>query len=585
MLRQISRKLARGRNAFLIINPSLSKLAKPVWLKEILRNTPRVLEVARRVIQGDSFKEITEDAIAGSIAGRITTRITDHNLKVLVLKGHQIALEHPLSNLTKELGATRRTWVTSTDKNIFTGRIVKPLTIVYHDANKAGKHLDVHLGHLSLVYRVSGKPFEKNLKFNSQGRLTEASKQILLTHIRAEISKNSRVPWNHDHTVSNANVDWSYDDKYKTMVGYGTGATRQVILRDKVEFYHPEVTSSLHLYAPSINPNQGLYVYKIYEGTGTPILILGNLIPRDEKFQERLHLKTIQDQAFEAEFLRKVNHETITRKYDGASAYFTGSGDIERNESFKIFSPRLSKQTGHRIEYTYKTAELADRPNNVRSVGMGELLFWKKTPIGKVLTYFGVRGLEHITWNYLSASEIAGVLNSDRIRSEDIYPELRIYRMDKFQSNETTSLPFFENRALQEHLVSRLDTRYWKVVGLVSPRRITAWEGLVGVPEGLSVNDGFKVKWWADANDWEVKEVNLSISKKGHVQGVVWFKSLESNKLFKLGPSNLGGVDRQMEFLENPKGMIGRVFKVHGRNGHEGRAAKIVDIHLDKGDI
>ena len=29
--------------------------------------------------------------------------------------------------------------------------------------------------------------------------------------------------------------------------------------------------------------------------------------------------------------------------------------------------------------------------------------------------------------------------------------------------------------------------------------------------------------------------------------------------------------------------MIGQVFKVHGRNGHEGRAAKIVDIHLDKG--
>jgi hypothetical protein len=568
------------------VSPGLSKLVRPLWLKETIRTAPSIIQAVGRVIQGDSIKEITEDTIAGGIASRVTSRAFESNLKHMVLKGHQLALERPVSGLILPLGATRRTWVTPLDKNIFTGRIVKHLTIVYHDANKAGKHVDVHLGHLSMVYRVSGKPFEKDLKFNSQGRLTEASKQILLDHVRAEIAKNSRVPWNHDHTLSNARMNWDYDESLKSVSGYGSGVTRQVIFSDKCEFYHPEVKSSLHIYAPLLNPNQGLYVYQIYPGTEktAPILILGTLIPRDEPFKDRLHLKMIQDKDFETEFLRKVDHETITRKYDGASAYFTGSGKIERNESFKLFSPRYSKETGHRIEYTYKAAELADQPNNVRAAGMGELLYWKRTPIGRMLVPFGLRGPERIAWNYLSASEVAGVLNSNRVRPESIYPELRIYRMDKFQEEQTTGLPFFENRALQEQLVSGLDQRFWKVVGLVRPRRIKSWEGLVGVPEGQSINDGFKVKWWADANDWEVKEVDLSISKKGNIQGVVWFKSLESGKLFKLGPSNLGGVDRQMEFLEDPKGMIGRVFKVHGRNGHEGRAAKIVDTHLDKGE-
>jgi hypothetical protein len=584
MLRKVSKGLAKGRNAFLMVNPGVSKIIRPGIIKEVVRTAPQIINTVVRFSKGDSLSNITEDAIVGIVSGRITKRLVNRNITSLVLKGHQLALERSFSGLIQPLGATRRTWVTPLDKNIYTDRIVKRLTIVYHDANKAGKHVDVHLGHLSIVYRVSGKPFENDLKFNSQGRLTEASKQILLDHVKAEIAKNSRVPWNHDHTISNARCDWSYDESYREVSGYGSGATRQVILDDKVEFYHPEVTSSLHLYAPKLNPYQGLYVYKIYEGKGTPILILGTLIPRDEKFQDRLHLKMIQDQDFETEFLRKVNHASITRKYDGASAYFTGSGKIERNESFKLFSPRFSKETGHRIEYSYKAAELIDRPNNVRCAGMGELLFWKKTILGKALIPFGIRGPEYFAWNYVSASEVAGVLNSHGIRPEDIYPELRIYRMDRFQEEQTKDFEFFKNRSLQKSIVSNLDQRFWKVVDLVRPRRIQSWEGLVGVPEGMSINDAYKCKWWADANDWKVQKVDLSISGKGNVQGVVWFKSLESGKLFKLGPSNLGGVDRQMEFLENPVKMIGKVFKVHGRNGHEGRAAKIVDEHLDKGE-
>jgi hypothetical protein len=585
MLRKISNRLAKGRSAFLTVSPGLSKLIRPLWLKETIRTVPHVAGALERVIRGDPFNEIAEDAIAGSISSRITSRLFKDNLKAIVMKGHSIAKVTPLSNIIKELGATRRTWVTSeVDKNIFNNRIIKNLTIVYHDANKAGKHIDVHMGHLSMVYRISGKPFENDLKFNSQGRLTEASKEIILTHLKAEIYKNSRVPWNHDHTISNAKASWAYDQALSLEKGYGSGPTRQIIYQDKCEFYHPEVKSSLHIYAPLLNPNQGLYVYQIYEGNGksAPILILGTLIPRDEKFQDRLHLKMIQDKDFKSEFLRKVDHETITRKYDGASTYFTGSGKIERNESFKLFSPRHSKETGHRIEYTYKVAELSDRPNDVRANGIGELLFWKKTPIGKMLGVFGVRGPECIAWNYLPSTNIAGVLNSNGVRPKDIYPEVRIYRMDRFKEENTFNLPFFKNRSLQEQLIGNLDQRYWKVVGLADARRIQSWEGLVGVPTEESINSGLKVKWWADSNDWKVTEVDLSISEKQHVQGVVWFKSLESGKEFKLGPSNLGSVDRQMEFIENPSKMIGHVFKVHGRNGHEGRAAKIVDEHMDK---
>lgn len=582
MLNNISKGLIRGRSAFLTITPSPFKLLKFKWAMH-LSLIPSITKGVIRVVKNEtSAMGAIADGIGGYIGNRINHRVFLGRINTLNVRAFSIAQERPNWKLP-ELGATRRTWVTVNDCSFVDQRIVKKLVIVYHHANKAGKHIDVHLGHLSLVYRVSGKPFENQLKFNKQGLLTEASKEILLNHVRSEIAKNARVPWNHDHTISNAKASWAYDESLAQVQGYGAGPTRQVIAEDTVEFYHPEVTSSLHMYAPLLNPDQGLYIYKIYEGNGksAPILIFGNLIPRDEKFQDRLHLKMIQEEDFKSDFLRRVDHATITRKYDGASAYITSTGEIEKGHSFKVFSPRMSSVTGHRIEYTYKVPELATNGAAYKAQGMGELMFWKPGLVGFVLYSFGWRGPEHIAWDYLPATGVAGILNSNKTRPRNVFPELRLYRIDKFEGENTFGLPFASNRILQSRLVTNLDQRFWKVVKLVRPTKNTNWEGLVGVPEGLSINDGLKCKWWADANDWEVISQELEITKKGNIGGVVWFRSLESNKEFKLGPGGLGDVDKQLQFLND--NMIGRVFKVHGRNGHEGRAAKIVDEHLDKG--
>lgn len=581
-MNKISKALIKGKEAFMMINPSYPNLMKLPWMRSITM-IPKVVNLFRK---RDSIEDFAANVIGSVIiAPKVTGALLMNRLKSGVLKGHQVASQRPGNWKLNGLGATRRTWVTNLDKNINNERIVKKLVIIYHDANKARKHIDVHLGHLSIIYRVSGKPFENKIRFNSRGALTEESKKILLDHVRDEISRNTRVVWNHDHTVSNAKCSWNYDDSMKDVEGYGAGATRQIIAEDLVEFYHPEVTSSLHFYAPFLNPNQGLYAYQIYPGTEktAPILIVGNLVPRDEKYQDRLHLKMIQEDNFEKDFLRRVHVPTITRKYDGASCYFNGSGEIEKHHSFKVFSPRMSKETGHRIEYTYKVPEIADRGIAVKTQGMGELLFWERTLVGRITEFLGLKGPEHICWNYLPASGIAGVLNSNSVRPQYILPEIRIYRIDKWNDLNVNNLPFFENRALQEQLVNNLDCEFMKVVALVRPTKNIKWEGLVGVAEGDSINNGFKIKWWANANDWQVTSVDLKLGPKGNIAGVVWFKSLESGKDFKLGPSNLGGVDRQLIFMSNPESMIGHVFKVHSRNGHEGRAAKLLDEHLDKG--
>jgi hypothetical protein len=587
LLHNVTKGFIRAKPTFATINPSIYAMFTSAWVK-YLAMTPTIVKGTIGIVKRElSVSEFCGDLLAYSlISSTVNRRLWLGGVQKSIRRAHLITQQNKSYKLNG-LGATRRTWITVNDKSLVDERIVKQLTIIYHDANKAGKHVDVHLGHLSMVYRVSGKPFEKDLKFNSKGRLTEASKDILLNHIRSEIKKNARVPWNHDHTISNARMDWDFDETLKSQKGYGAGATRQVIAQSTVEFYHPEVTSSLHMYCPLINPNQGLYIYKIYEGKqgGTPILIWGNLIPRDEKFRDRLHLNMIQDADYKTKFLERVDHGTITRKYDGASAYCTSSGEIEKGHSFKIFSPRMSKETGHRIEYTYKAAELATNGGPDKAQGMGELQFYQRTIIGRITQHFGFRGAERICWNYLPAASVGGILNSNATRPRDVFPEYRLYRIDKWNGIDTYDLPFFENRELQERLVSKLDQRFWKVVKLVRPQRNTNWEGLVGVEAGDSINNGHKVKWWADANDWQVKSIDLKLSDKGNIAGVVNFISLNSGKEFKLGPGNIGSVDRCMDMLRSPDDFIGRVYKVHGRNGHEGRAAKIVDEHLDKGEM
>jgi hypothetical protein len=566
-----SRGLIKGRGAFMMVAPGPPAILAGKAGK-VVGQILKYKGVAKALYE----RKPIESIIGGSISGILTSRLWQGRAQLWFTRTCR-TVDNTSIHMRWGMDAVTRTWYNEDDASALDNRIVRKLIVNYHDAYKAGKHLDVHLGHLSLVYRITGKPVENQIKYNSKGELTQDSKDALIKHLRAEIANNSRTPWNHDHTVSNAKCSWlpgTYIGE-----GYGAGNTRQVILEDEVEFYHPRVKTSLHFYAPALNPDQGMYVHELYPGdeSRTPILVCGNLIPRDSKFEDRLHLKMIKDEEFRTKFLDKVDLTTITRKYDGASTYFTSNG-----LGFKFFSPRHSKVTGHRIEYTYKLCEMADYGSIHNPEGMAELLFWKHTPIGKVLALSSWKGVEGLTWKYLTAAEIGGILNSNKIRPRTIYPEVRVYRMDKWDGNKVIDLPFHENRVLQQEMINELNLPFWKLTEWAIPLRSRTKEGLVGVLEGDSINNGYKIKWWGDAKDWQVTDIQLGISPKGAIDGIIEFRSLESGRLFYLGPGQIGSAEECMDIMENPKNYIGRVAKVSGRHGHEGRAAKLLEWHLDK---
>lgn len=571
---EISRGLARGLDGFLDISPGVGQCLKLKWLKRAWRLRALVKQTIP-VIKGEQELSVALGKFAGSRIKRnilrpVTRGITRSHMKAQIKR-----------NTTKH-GIGGRTWInplTDADRN---GRIVKNMIIIYHDANKAQRHLDIHIGHLSFIMRVSGKPVEDKIKFNNKGELTQDAKDALLNHVRQEIFSHSRVPQNLDHSISNAKCTWNVGDV--GLRGYGAGLTRQIVSSSKVEFYHTHLTSSLHMYAPIITPHQGLYLYKIYDGktTGVPIAIWGVLNPRDDKFKDRLHLKMIQEEDFE-KFKSKTDKTTVSRKYDGASTHFGTTG-----QGFKFFSPRYSKATGHRIEYTYKLAELAERgfgpvkPDRTsHTQGMGEILFYRKNLLGDALEYlFNWKGLENISWCYLNASEIGGILNSHRVRPRDVFPEVRIYRVDKFEGQDTYLLPFHQNRELQKEIAKV--NRYFKVVALTTPKinRNKDYEGYVAVPIGLSINEGLKYKFKGDEIDMTIKSIDLYLSEKQNIAGTIL--CTYNGKEYRFGPGSIGDVKTCLDFMNNKQEFTGRTIKTVGFRGHVGRAAKILSVHLDK---
>lgn len=567
MLRCMSIGLSRGLKPFLTLAPSpisavkirgaqtLVRLLKTAWdLAKVARGQMDVTEILGKELAGVALRPVK----------RLPKRAIARSLQMAQIRGKRTLLDPVIQNVE--------------EKN---GRVVRRMRVMYHDANKAKKHLDVHIGRTSLIYRVSGKPVENEIRYNYKGELTEASKKALLEHLRSEIAQNARVAQNLDHTIANAKCSWLVGEP--GISGYGSGLTRQLVTEGDVELYHRRVRSSEHIYVPQLFGSQGTYLYQIYPGTdtGVPILIWGKLIPRDERYKDRLHLKLVQPEELETTYQRRIDERTNTRKYDGASTYFSSNG-----EGFKFFSPRYSKETGRRIEYTYKVPELCEQGHRAKPAGMGELMFWRRSGVGRLLYgATGLRGPEHLCWDYVPASEVGGILNGDSVRPREIHPEVRIYRIDRWNGIDTYSFPFFANRELQEAL--RAECRgAWEVVARARPVRgrvSNGWEGFVGVPEGGSVNDGLKVKWWGDEADWEVIGNDLSLSEKGNIQGVLRFRSLESGREYNLGPGQIGSFDDCMLLLDAKQDAIGLVAKVHSRQGHEGRASKLVSWHLDKG--
>lgn len=551
-LENISNNLYIARPYFTAVSPNIPYAFAVPYKRAVktLLFSHKLYGYFKSVKGGVSLANITGEYIGGRVIRRAVKPVRDK-----VAKTH-VKMTRTDHDWRRKNGIGGRTWITEPGQY--------KMVIVFHDANRAGPHIDVHIDRLSMVYRVKPELYSQ-LKYNSDGMLTESSRQAIINHLRTEIANNSRVAQNIDHTKTNARSTWTGGDpeaKY-----YGSGRTRQIVLETDVEIYKAHHNGPIEFYAPAINSYRSMYIYRLYRGTSkrAPILIWGNKSHHPPKLEDRLHLKMIHPEDMST-LESKADMSTSTAKYDGSSCYF-----VITKDGTTVWSPRQSKVTGEQIEYTFKIDGIATTTSEQTIVGMGELLFKQKSwnPFKK--------------HNYLPSATGSGILNSNAVVPKNIQPEIRIYRIDKLGKEYVGNKTFWENRKLQQQ-VSQLNP-HLKVVELMDPDTASdlGYEGVVVVPENGSVNDGYKLKWWDDPSDWRIDKVEFKPGDKGGVAGVARMTSLESGKKFKLGPSQMGDQTLTRHMMENPKLYEGSVVKVNSKRGHEGRASKVIGFHDDKG--
>jgi hypothetical protein len=548
----ISNELYASRAYFSAISPNM-----PYAVTTPYRRVAKTLLFSRRMYQyakslkgGVPLATLTGDYVGGRVIKRTMRPVKDRVGKV------HVKMTRTDHDWKRKNGIGGRTWITEPGQY--------KMVIVFHDANRAGPHIDVHIDRLSMVYRVKPDLYAK-LKYNKDGMLTENSRQAILEHLRKEINNGSRVAQNIDHTKTNARYSWVGGDR--AAKHYGAAVTRQVVLETDVEIYKAYQDGPIEFYAPAINPHRSMYLYRLYRGTSkrAPILIWGNRSHQPPKLEDRLHLKMIHPESID-DLKAKADFNTSTAKYDGSSCYF-----VITKDGTTVWSPRQSVVTGEQIEYTFKIDGIAGVTSDETIVGMGELLFKEKSrnPFRK--------------HNYLPSATGSGILNSNAVVPKNIQPEIRIYRIDRVGKEYVGNKSFWENRKIQQQVSTLHDNL--KVVELMDPDTASekGYEGVVVVPDNASVNDGFKLKWWADPSDWRIDKVEFRAGDKGGVAGVAWMTSLESGKKFKLGPSQMGDQTLTRHMMDNPHLYEGSVVKVNSKRGHEGRASKVISFHDDKG--
>lgn len=434
---------------------------------------------------------------------------------------------------------------------------VKPqfttMTIIFHEADKAGRHVDIHIGSISIVKRL---PQDFNVTKNSDGSITQATKDRIIDLVRYEFNNNAWLAQNLDHSEKDSKFTWVGHNNGPT--NYGSGESRQIVSSETI-YVHPG-KSSMEIIAPHIINNKKLYLYKIMDkndNRNVPIISLGVKKPKAPAVKDRLHLT--HDRDIE-KFKRIVGKDSDIRvKYDGASTYIESTP-----KGTRLWSPRISKKTGERIEYTAKVPGIEKVKTPKKMVSMGELLFRKN---GK----------------YLKAHEIGGILNSSKLNSS-IKPEIRVYRSDKINNKSVGDVDQETNFNLLKNLISNGQgiIKEPEKVSFNNIDRTKNSEGVVGVSKDDSINNGRKFKWKNDEMDWEVTDIDLKHGENGGVAGVVNFKSLESGKPFKIGASSMGNRESVLDIMKNPNSYIGKVAKVNCFSGHEGRAAQFDSWHLDK---
>lgn len=542
-LQSLDRQLIGATPYFKAVNPGLKGLIRPSMIGRATKVALVALANRKNIIRLYKREDpavILGETIGAKIIGKAISPVSSR------VKRAHIYNTRAHYDYRRKNGLGGRSW--------YDGASRQKLIVVFHDANKAGPHIDVHVGRLSVIYKVPQTIYGQ-ISYNSEGVLTQNSQKLLMNHVRQQISEQQNVPQNLDHSVSNARANWTFGDVDGTE--YGSGFTRQIICESEVDIYKAHHDGPIEMYAPALNSHRPLYMFKLFAGDKNkkvPIVVFGVKKHNPPEFKDRLHLKMVDEDVA----IVMADMSTATAKYDGASAYF-----VITKKGTTVWSPRTSVRTGERIEYTHKVNGIASLTNDETIVGMGELLYVKKG-------------------EYISAAQVGGILNSNAVVPKGYKPEIRMYRIDKVGRQDVSTLPFWENRTIATKVA---DTHnYLKTVDLMHPSvaHQLNYEGFVVIPEGGSVIDGYKVKWMQDAEDWRIDTIALFNTEKGSVGGVVHCTSLESGKAFNLGPGQIGSHELNRLMMANPDEYVGRTIKVESRRGHEGRASKMVDFHLDK---
>jgi len=440
------------------------------------------------------------------------------------------------------------------------GRRRGTLVVVAHDADKAGQHTEIYLhdSKSGIAHNVGVAKLPLGMmRTNGDGWLTQASKQEIQLHWRAKAAGRDWLAVSNDHSPSDARASWSKHSDGPRAGERGAGSLRQVIHEEPVEILSDSAT--VQFMSWWINPHSPIYFHLVFKDTR--VGVIGTRKISEPEFDDRLHLTYDGDDV--DRFLRNLHEGRASKKIDGASVHFRAS-----RQGTRYFSPRLSKETGRRIEYSFKLGEMQDITSEETVQGMGELVF--------------VRDGRELPFN-----EVGGLLNANRLPPEDVHPRIYVYRIDKVGRKSLMDEPYWEsNRARCQSLAGRhrwLDVPVEVPLGTIEDTK--DWEGVVGVPAGQSLAAGRKLKWQGDDQDAVVTRVdfrwsgNVDPSGRQRVAGVVEYQGIDG-RMYKTS-SGWSEAEKQ-DMMEHPEMYEGRVMRLSGFEGSN-RAVKFSGWHLCKG--
>jgi len=447
---------------------------------------------------------------------------------------------------------------------------------VYHEADRAGPHLDLYLDDGHLAHNIGVKRLPAPLKTNRLGKLTAAAKQQAIRVLGRELENRAWLAQSTTHTPAQARAEWGPG---KGPQGYGAGPVRELISDLEVEVVSDGQKASWTDWEAF--PDSAAYVFKIMREGPTRsknILALGTKRSKVPRFEERLHLKFDKT---EDEFLRRLGPGALlTEKEDGAACHIL----IDHN-GLRAWSPRTSVETGRRIEYTSKLGSLADTTSPVATRAMGELLF-RRPGTWATLLFKAIGAPQQLlkgAGKIASFNEIGSLLNANRLPPRGWKPEIVIYRVDHIRRQKVLAEPYDEHMERCKAL-AKLHPRL-RAPTIISAEDLpdlfrSGSEGAVGVAAGASIVNGRKFKFREEMQDGIIRGISFRPGQNGGVEGVVYYEDDKTGQMYKTA----SGFNRQLklDMAARPSTYIGRTMLLAGFTGHAARAAVFRGFHQDK---